>query len=144
MKADDEKLISKLLDETYNKNSHNARSSVSNVVNLADYFNRRENYYKDQSKGIKVNELMFYFKDYGDYRRLIFGDHKIDIPKGLGIIKIDPTYEEEIVFKISDEVFRSVISKTLAKEISHLWITGGSSGQFIPKGEKVELLKIAA
>lgn len=144
MKGEEDKLISKLLNETYEKVSGNGGDKVNNVINLSDYFNRRETYYSDKSKGIESEDSTFYYKDYSSFRRLIFGETKLDIPKGMGLIAIDPSFGEEILFKITDDVFKQVISKTLARDVTHLWFKGGSKGIFLASSESIELRKKVA
>ncbi len=141
MGSEEDKLISKLLNETYDKVSSTHKS---NVINLSDYFNRRETYFSDKSKGIESEGLNFYYKDYTTFRRVIFGETRLDIPKGLGLLSIDPSFGEEILFKITDEAFKQVISKKLARDVTHIWLKGGSRGVFMGLTEAIELRKKVA
>ena len=138
MKADDDGLINRLLNETYNKVSPESRGSVSNVVNLSDYFNSRENFFEEKSRCSDTSDLSFFLKDFDKFKRLKFRNVLLDIPKGLGLFKIDPSFGEDVCFEITDPILRDVLSQKLGLSVSRLLLKNSTSGVFLEEIESTQ------
>lgn len=133
MSREEDDLISKLLNETYEGSSHPG-SELSNqtVLSLADHFERRTRTNEPTfKKGGTIGKIQFW----SSFIRIELSGQTLDLPKELSPFEEIERDQDKIFYEIKDPTFKSVLKNLSGEDFGYVVVQNGTTLSFMPNEE---------